>query len=183
MEIKTLLTTRELAQFLNINEKMVYTLISEKDLPATKATGKWLFPRHLVEQWLEAQTINFPKNPDPLPPYDGLLIIAGSNDILLDRTISLVNQHHPEQMVANFCRREQGLLIEKGNPRGIGCVADLNQAGIKIINRPLGTGTRLLLDEELAKAGIPVDPQRTLFRKRCATIPGVFERTALQKAG
>ncbi len=203
---KTLLNTRELAQFLNINEKMVYTLISEKGLPATKATGKWLFPRHLVEQWLEAQTINFPKQLDPLPPYDGLLIIAGSNDILLDRTISLINQRHPEELVAfgnmgslggiralrrnhchmasshliqkngqeynfgvardelaqmpgiiNFCRREQGLLVEKGNPRGIACVADLNQAGIKIINRPLGTGTRLLLDEELAKAGIEGD--------------------------
>ena len=203
MAERTLLTTRELAQFLSINEKMVYTLISEKDLPATKATGKWLFPRHLVEQWLETQTINFPKNPEPLPPYHGLLIIAGSNDILLDRTISLINQMHPEEMVAfgnmgslggiralrrnhchiasshliqkdgqgynfgfaideldqmpgiiNFCRREQGLLVEKGNPRGIGCVADLNQAGIKIVNRPLGTGTRLLLDKELAKAGI-----------------------------
>ena len=203
MEIKSLLNTRELAQFLGINEKMVYTLISEKGLPATKATGKWLFPRHLVEQWLETQTINFPKKPEPLPPYHGLLIIAGSNDILLDRTISLINQRHPEEMVAfgnlgslggiralrrnhchmasshliqkdgqeynfgfameeleqmpgiiNFCRREQGLLIEKGNPRGIGCVADLNQADIKIINRPLGTGTRLLLDEELTKAGI-----------------------------
>ncbi len=203
MEEKPLLNTRELAQFLNINEKMVYTLISEKGLPATKATGKWLFPRHLVEQWLEAQTINFPKQLDPLPPYDGLLIIAGSNDILLDRTISLINQRHPEELVAfgnmgslggiralrrnhchmasshliqkdgqeynfgfardelaqmpgiiNFCRREQGLLVEKGNPRGIACVADLNQAGLKIINRPLGTGTRLLLDEELAKAGI-----------------------------
>jgi len=200
---RSLLNTRELAQFLDINEKMVYTLISEKGLPATKATGKWLFPRHLVEQWLETQTINFPKKPEPLPPYHGLLIIAGSNDILLDRTISLINQRHPEEMVAfgnmgslggiralrrnhchiasshliqkdgqeynfgfameeleqmpgiiNFCRREQGLLIEKGNPRGIGCVADLNQADIKIINRPLGTGTRLLLDEELAKAGI-----------------------------
>ena len=203
MEEKTLLSTRELAQFLSINEKMVYTLIAEKNLPATKATGKWLFPRHLVEQWLEAQTINFPKQPDPLPPYDGLLIIAGSNDILLDRTISLINQRYPEEMVAfgnmgslggiralrrnhchiasshliqkdgeeynfgfaidelgqmpgiiNFCRREQGLLIEKGNPRNIRSVADLNQAGIKIINRPLGTGTRLLLDEELTKAGI-----------------------------
>ena len=203
MEIKSLLNTRELAQFLGINEKMVYTLIAEKGLPATKATGKWLFPRHLVEQWLEAQTINFPKQPDPLPPYDGMLIIAGSNDILLDRAISLINQRHPEEMVAfgnlgslggiralrrnhchiasshliqkdgeeynfgfardeldqmpgiiNLCRREQGLLVEKGNPRGIGCVADLNQANIKIINRPLGTGTRLLLDEELAKAGI-----------------------------
>jgi len=197
MEIKSLLNTRELAQFLDINEKMVYTLIAEKRLPATKATGKWLFPRHLVEQWLEAQTINFPKQPDPLPPYDGLLIIAGSNDILLDRAISLMNQLYPEEMVAfgnmgslggiralrrnhchiasshliqkdgeeynfgfaidelgqmpgiiNFCRREQGLLVERGNPRGIGCVADLNQTGIKIINRPLGTGTRLLLDEE-----------------------------------
>ena len=203
MEEKTLLSTRELAQFLSINEKMVYTLIAEKNLPATKATGKWLFPRPLVEQWLEAQTINFPKQPDPLPPYDGLLIIAGSNDILLDRTISMMNQLYPEEMVAfgnmgslggiralrrnhchiasshliqkngeeynfgfaidelgqmpgiiNFCRREQGLLIEKGNPRNIRSVADLNQAGIKIINRPLGTGTRLLLDEELAKAGI-----------------------------
>ncbi len=203
MEEKTLLSTRELAQFLSINEKMVYTLIAEKNLPATKATGKWLFPRHLVEQWLEAQTINFPKQPDPLPPYDGLLIIAGSNDILLDRTISLINQRYPEEMVAfgnmgslggiralrrnhchiasshliqkdgeeynfgfaidelgrmpgiiNFCRREQGLLIEKGNPGNIRSVADLNQAGIKIINRPLGTGTRLLLDEELTKAGI-----------------------------
>lgn len=203
MEEKTLLSTRELARFLSINEKMVYTLIAEKNLPATKATGKWLFPRHLVEQWLEAQTINFPKQPDPLPPYDGLLIIAGSNDILLDRTISLINQRYSEEMVAfgnmgslggiralrrnhchiasshliqkdgeeynfgfaidelgqmpgiiNFCRREQGLLIEKGNPKNIRSVADLNQAGIKIINRPLGTGTRLLLDEELTKAGI-----------------------------
>jgi putative molybdopterin biosynthesis protein len=203
MEEKTLLSTRELAQFLSINEKMVYTLIAEKNLPATKATGKWLFPRHLVEQWLEAQTINFPKQPDPLPPYDGLLIIAGSNDILLDRAISLINQLYPEEMVAfgnmgslggiralrrnhchiasshliqkdgeeynfgfaidelgqmpgiiNFCRREQGLLVEKGNPGNIRSVADLSRAGIKIINRPLGTGTRLLLDEELTKAGI-----------------------------
>jgi len=63
MESKTLLNTREIAQFLNINEKMVYTLIAEKGLPATKATGKWLFPRHLVEQWLENQTLNYPKQP------------------------------------------------------------------------------------------------------------------------
>ncbi len=67
MESKTLLNTREIAQFLNINEKMVYTLIAEKGLPATKATGKWLFPRHLVEQWLENQTLNYPKTADPLP--------------------------------------------------------------------------------------------------------------------
>lgn len=45
-----LLSTRELARFLGVNEKQVYALITEKGLPATKVTGKWLFPLHLVEQ-------------------------------------------------------------------------------------------------------------------------------------
>ena len=203
MDDKNLLSTREVAQFLNINEKMVYTLIAEKGLPATKVTGKWLFPRHLVAQWVENETINFPKTRDPLPPYHGLLIISGSNDILLDRTISLFNRLYPENVavfgnlgslggiralrrnlchmasshllqeneqeynfgfaeeelgqlpaVVNFCRREQGIIIAKGNPKGIQGVADLGKPGLKIVNRPLGTGTRLLLDRELEKAGI-----------------------------
>ena len=203
MEEKNLLSTREVAQFLNINEKMVYTLIAEKGLPATKVTGKWLFPRDLVEQWVENETINFPKTRDPLPPYHGLLIICGSNDILLDRSISLFNRLYPENVavfgnlgslggiralrrnlchmasshllqenkeeynfdfaedelgqlpaVVNFCRREQGIITAKGNPKRIQGVADLGQPGLKIVNRPLGTGTRLLLDRELEKAGI-----------------------------
>ena len=60
--------------------------------------------------------------------------------------------------VVNFCRREQGLLVAEGNPKEIGKVEDLGKPHVKIVNRPLGTGTRLLLDRELAKAGIP--PQR-----------------------
>lgn len=203
MENKTLLNTREIARLLNINEKMVYTLIAEKGLPATKATGKWLFPRHLVEQWLENQTLNYPKTADPLPPYHGLLIISGSNDILLDKAISLFNRLYPDHVavfgnlgslggiralrrnlchiasshllqeneqeynfgvaeeelrqipgVINFCKREQGLLVGKGNPEKIQGVPDLGRKGIRIVNRPLGTGTRLLLDGELASAGI-----------------------------
>lgn len=204
MEKKTLLNTKEAAEFLNINEKMIYTLVAEKGLPATKVTGKWLFPRHLVEQWLENQTVNYPKPVSPLPPYHGLLIIVGSNDILLDRIISLFNRLYKEHVavfgnvgsmggikalardlchmaashllqedeqeynfdfiaekfggeapvLVNFCRREQGLIVAKGNPKGISSISDLGQAGIKIANRPDGTGTRLLLDRELDKAGL-----------------------------
>ncbi len=201
-----LLSTREVARFLNINDKMVYTLVAEKGLPATKVTGKWLFPRHLVEQWLENETINYPASTDPLPPYHGLLIIGGSNDILLDKTISLFNQLHPDHVavfgnlgslggiralrrnlchmatshllqqndqeynfgfareelgqlpgVVNFCRREQGLLLAKGNPRGIEGVEDLARPGLRMVNRPLGTGTRLLFDRELNRAGVEGD--------------------------
>ena len=203
MEGKILLNTKQVAEFLDINEKMVYSLINEKGLPAVKVTGKWLFPKHLVEQWLEANTINYPKSVNPLPPYHGLLIICGSNDILLEKTITLFNRQFPEHAavfgnmgslgglkslkrnlchiasshllqenereynfdfadeelgqvpaLVNFCRREQGIVIKKGNPKGITGLQDLKEKGIKIVNRPEGTGTRLLLDGELKKAGI-----------------------------
>jgi len=201
--MQKLLSTKEVAEFLNVNEKMVYSLVSEKGLPATKITGKWLFPRHLVEQWVEANTINYPDNGHRLPPYDGLLIVTGSNDPLLDRAIAIFNNQNFNQLavfgnlgsmgglralrqnlchiasshllqedeseynfdfafreldempaVVNFCRREQGILVLKGNPKNIVAVADLGRPGIKIVNRSLSTGTRLLLDKELRKAGI-----------------------------
>ena len=204
--MKSMLSTREVAQFLDVNEKMVYTLISEKGLPATKITGKWIFPRHLVEQWIETHTVNYPEPTTQLPPYHGLLIIAGSNDPLLEQTISLYNGKHPEHMavfgnlgsmgglralrrnlchmagshllqdneseynfgfaveeldtmpaVVNFCRREQGLLIQKDNPKSISSIADLASPGLKIANRPMSTGTRLLLDRELKRNGIDGD--------------------------
>ena len=96
--MKTLLSTKEVAEFLDVNEKMVYGLIAEKGLPATKVTGKWLFPRHLVEQWVENSIVNRPVDRRPLPAYHGLLIIAGSDDILLDRTISLFNRLYADHV-------------------------------------------------------------------------------------
>jgi molybdate-binding protein len=57
-------------------------------------------------------------------------------------------------ILVNFCRREQGFLVAKGNPKQISGVSDLKQSEIRIANRPVGTGTRLLLDRELEKADI-----------------------------
>ncbi len=48
-------TTREVARYLKLNEKKVYTLVSEGQLPAAKLSGKWLFPKHLIDQWVEEQ--------------------------------------------------------------------------------------------------------------------------------
>jgi molybdate-binding protein len=59
--------------------------------------------------------------------------------------------------IVNFCKREQGILVEKGNPKNIKTVSDLAQAGMCMVNRQLGTGTRLLLDQELKNAGLRGD--------------------------
>jgi putative molybdopterin biosynthesis protein len=85
---KELLNTRELAQYLDINEKKIYTLIMERELPATKITGKWLFPKHLVDIWIENHIQNYPWMRKRLETFSETLIIAGSNDILLANLLS-----------------------------------------------------------------------------------------------
>jgi putative molybdopterin biosynthesis protein len=56
--------------------------------------------------------------------------------------------------IVNFCQREQGLLLQKDNPKGINRISDLAAPGLRIVNRPLGTGTRLLFDRELQRANV-----------------------------
>jgi molybdate-binding protein len=56
--------------------------------------------------------------------------------------------------IVNFCKREQGLIVQKGNPKNIRAFSDLGNPEIRIVNRPKGTGTRLLFDGELKKAGL-----------------------------
>ena len=46
------LTARQAAAYLHLNEKTLYALAAEGGVPATKVTGKWLFPRRLLDEWL-----------------------------------------------------------------------------------------------------------------------------------
>lgn len=59
-----------------------------------------------------------------------------------------------ELLVVNLAIRHQGLIVPAGNPKGIEGVADLAREDILFINRQRGAGTRILLDEELRRAGL-----------------------------
>ena len=56
--------------------------------------------------------------------------------------------------IIGFARRTQGLMLPKGNPLGLSSLADVVHKGAVYVNRALGTGTRVLLDELLAQNGI-----------------------------
>ena len=92
--MSSLMNTRELAKYLGINEKKIYSLISDKGLPATRVIGKWLFQLHLVDRWLERHTDNYPPAEATPETYQNLLIITGSNDLLLDQLLELFAQRH-----------------------------------------------------------------------------------------
>ena len=47
-----LMTTREVADYLRIKERRVYELVRQREIPCTRVTGKWLFPKPAIDLWL-----------------------------------------------------------------------------------------------------------------------------------
>lgn len=54
--------------------------------------------------------------------------------------------------VVTLAEREQGLIVRRGNPKGLRGFEDLPRAGF--VNRQAGSGTRTLLDHHLARLGL-----------------------------
>ena len=73
-----MMTTREVADYLRIKERKVYDLVKARRIPCTRVTGKWLFPRRLIDAWLAEGARG--ETPAPAPPP----IVAGSHDPLLE---------------------------------------------------------------------------------------------------
>lgn len=60
--------------------------------------------------------------------------------------------------IIGFAQRTQGLMVAPGNPQGLTSLQDLQRSGARFVNRALGTGTRVVLDELLAQARLtPAD--------------------------
>ena len=56
-------------------------------------------------------------------------------------------------VVIHLTDRTQGFYVAKGNPRGIGSWEDLLKAGLVMVNREKGAGSRVLLDEHMRLLG------------------------------
>jgi putative molybdopterin biosynthesis protein len=93
---------------------------------------------------------------------DGLCHLAGSH--LLDPetgeyTLPYVDRVLAERDVAvvRLVRREQGLIVARGNPLAIDAIEDVARSDVRYINRQRGAGTRVLLDHELSRRDITAD--------------------------
>jgi putative molybdopterin biosynthesis protein len=201
------LTVAEAARYLRLNPRSVYLLAQRGAIPGSRVTGKWLFPVHLLDEWLEAsvrqRTGERPaRGRASLPP--GNLFLAGSDDPalellpdalhgeaahpllftatlgsvgglealaggradvacahLVDRAsgeynLPQVPRYLPGRpaVLVNLFHRELGLVVWTGNPRKLQGVGDLGRHGLRFVNRQPGSGTRALIDEALAAAGI-----------------------------
>ncbi len=102
------LSVKQVAEYLQLNEKKVYALANEGHIPATKVTGKWMFPRELIDRWMLDSS------------HSGLLkdrmIIAGSDDPLLYRVVN------------NFAAQMGSRALISYSPTGTGIGLNLLQS-------------------------------------------------------
>ncbi|NLV88542.1 MAG: molybdopterin biosynthesis protein [Tissierellia bacterium] len=70
--------------------------------------------------------------------------------------ISYVKRYFPNEKMALIkgVKRQQGFIVQKGNPKNIKNFKDLAREDIQYINRQRGAGTRILLDYHLKLEGI-----------------------------
>lgn len=89
----------------------------------------------------------------------GTCHVAGSH--LLDTKTGEYNVAYVERYlkgirvsIFHLVLRDQGLIVAKGNPKGIGGIHDLTREDIAFVNRQAGSGTRVLLDYKLELLGV-----------------------------
>ncbi|MFN3880904.1 MAG: substrate-binding domain-containing protein [Nitrincola lacisaponensis] len=88
------MTVKDAAAYLHLNEKKVYQLASDGHLPATKVTGKWLFPRKLIDQWLLESSHH--------GVLSDRLLFSGSDDPLLKAALLRLMQQQQYQALYSY---------------------------------------------------------------------------------
>ena len=59
---ESLLTAKQVAEYLKIDKFTVYRLVAQRKLPAYKVGSQWSFNKKLLERWLR-QNLNVPSSP------------------------------------------------------------------------------------------------------------------------
>ena len=97
------MNVKQVAEYLDLNEKKVYQLANEARIPATKATGKWLFPRSLLDRWLLGSC------------HEGVmndrLLLAGSDDVLLHYASAGLDEQGRLQFRPDIYARDEALRV------------------------------------------------------------------------
>jgi excisionase family DNA binding protein len=201
-----LFNTKEAAQYLGVHEKQLYMLVREKRIPATRVTGKWIFPRRLLDEWIETDARrNLEQAGASARQRGGALLGAGSDDPVLrllagelrksgppetalflvsvgsaeglaalnrgdvdlsfphlldpetgDYNLPFLPRLVPDRPVAavNVFHREIGFVVPPGNPRRLRSFKDVGRKDLRLVNRQAGSDVRVLLEQELARAGV-----------------------------
>jgi excisionase family DNA binding protein len=114
-ETKDLLTVKEASDLLNINEKKLYALVKDGKLPGTKVTGKWLFPKSELEEFIKGKAREAVRGSF----WESLvnkkvLLVCGSDDPVIPIAQGHFHKMYPEYlMFSSIVGSREGIRLLK----------------------------------------------------------------------
>lgn len=95
-----MMSTKEVARYLGVHEKQVYALVKSKRIPSTRITGKWVFPKRLIDEWIETHAkLGLEGAREKTASMGGALLACGSNDPILDMLQTYMKKAYPEFLI------------------------------------------------------------------------------------
>ena len=145
--VPELMNTREVAGYLGINDKKVYFLAKAGKIPCTRVTGKWTFPKKLIDRWIE-QSASGLIEAKAKGEEQTFLLAAGSDDPSLGVLHDLYEaQTRPASFFMTTVGSTGGLAAIRGG------VADFATAHLL---EPMRTGTNASATRALLPSGAVV---------------------------
>ncbi len=191
-----LMTTAEVSDYLRLRQRKIYELVRARQIPCARMTGKLVFPKQMIDLWVE-QHLDYAGPPlaqappvfagshDPLAEWalresgcglalfacgstEGLrrvaqrqALLAGTHIIAAEGTYNVAALESlmaaRDFVLIEWARREQGLVVAPGNPRGIRSLADLKRRKLRIARRQNGAGAQILFAYLLKNAGVRLE--------------------------
>jgi len=93
------------------------------------------------------------------------LFDAATGTFNIEPVRRLFQPHAMRAVIVGFVERTQGILTAHGNPKQIDGVSDLMREDVVFVNRQQGSGTRVLLDDQLRRFGIDAQVIRGYMRE------------------
>lgn len=106
-----IISAKELASYLKINEKKLYKLVQESKIPHLKIGGKIAFTREMIDRWILEST-----------EREKVILIAGSDDPLLRKIIDIYNSGKTGIIFYAPIGSINGLKMLKRNAATMSCV-------------------------------------------------------------
>lgn len=97
------MTAKQLAAYLNVNERTVHKLVSDGSIPGVKVGNQWRFRKAMIDTWLDDQMLGVtPRFVDrPQPPGPGR------------RMLELASCFQPDHVLPDLAARTKDAAIEE----------------------------------------------------------------------
>ena len=148
LNMPELMNTREVARYLGINEKKVYFLAKAGKIPCTRVTGKWTFPKKLIDRWIEESALGVIER-NARTEERRFLLGAGSDDPSLG---ILHDLYEAQTQTASF------FMTTVGSSGGLAAIrSGATDFATAHLLEPARTGTGLAADKLLSSDTVVVE--------------------------